>query len=388
MTSICIFPLIGDNKGKNTIQMNNSQLIHDIWVDGGNTEGLLQKVKYAYSWDTYELYADLISKSPYLSDSVLLATIYQTNVLPDIMVKYILIANPQSLNNMQISGAIYDYRYDMFSSFAEEESYITDTISPRQQLESNITYYATERKSYVDLLKQYYLANPLGLNTDNLIQLLAGESDINSLYELAYFYISKNDSKNLSDVLSSIPQMIDPNDQAELDKFSEMTQLMPIIFNLENGIETIDSLNADEQSYVYNLAENNDNLPSMLAKAIRMQIDTSFHYDEPIYVADTLQTKSKIIKKTNKPLNTTETLNMYPNPSKDYVIVDYRNNTPTKEVLLVITDMQGRLQKKMLLNVKFSQNLVDVHNFVNGMYNFTIFVDGKQKASNKIVIQN
>ena len=367
--------------------MNSAQLIFDIWVDGGNTEGLLQKVKYAYPWDTYELYAELLSDSPYLSDSVLLASIYQTNVLPDIMVKYILIANPQSLNNMQISGAIYDYRYDMFSSFAEEESYITDTISPRQQLESNITYYATERKSYVDLLKQYYLANPLGLNTDNLIQLLAGESDINSLYELAYFYISKNDSKNLSDVLSSIPQMIDPNDQAELDKFSEMTQLMPIIFNLENGIETIDSLNADEQSYVYNLAENNDNLPSMLAKAIRMQIDTSFHYDEPIYVADTLQTKSKIIKKTNKPLNTTETLNMYPNPSKDYVIVDYRNNVPAKEILLIITDMQGRLQKKMLLNVKFTQNMVDVHNFINGMYNFTIFVDGNQKISNKIVIQ-
>ncbi len=388
MTSICIFPLIGDNKGKNTIQMNTAQLIHDIWVDGGNTQGLLQKVKYAYSWDTYELYADLISKSPYLSDSVLLATIYQTNALPDIMVKYILIANPQSFSNGNITGAVYDYRMNMFSSFAEEESYITDTISPRQQLESNITYYATERKSYVDLLKQYYIANPSGLNTDNLIQLLAGESDINSQYELAFIYISKNDQKSLTNVMSAIPQMIDPNDQAELDKFSEMNKLMPIIFNLENGIETIDSLNVDEQSFVYNLTGNNDNLPEMLAKAIRIQTDTSFHYDEPIFVVDTLQTKSKTIKKTPKQLNTKETLNIFPNPAKGYLIVDYRNNTPAKEILLVITDMQGRLQKKILLNVKFTQNLVDVHNFVNGMYNFTIFVDGNQKNSNKIVIQN
>ena len=83
-----------------------------------------------------------------------------------------------------------------------------------------------------------------------------------------------------------------------------------------------------------------------------------------------------------------EDFSVHPNPAKGYVIVDYRNNTPAKEILLVITDMQGRLQKKILLNVKFTQNLVDVHNFVNGMYNFTIFVDGKQKASNKIVIQN
>jgi len=368
--------------------MNTAQLIHDIWIDGGNTAELKQAVDLCYPEKVFDLFNTLISDSPYLSDEVMVAAIEQTNALPDIMVKYILIANPQSFSNGNITGAVYDYRMNMFSSFAEEESYITDTISPRQQLESNITYYATERKSYVDLLKQYYIANPSGLNTDNLIQLLAGESDINSQYELAFIYISKNDQKSLTNVMSAIPQMIDPNDQAELDKFSEMNKLMPIIFNLENGIETIDSLNVDEQSFVYNLTGNNDNLPEMLAKALRIQTDTSFHYDEPIFVVDTLQTKSKTIKKTPKQLNTKETLNIFPNPSKDYVIVDYKNNTPVKEILLVITDMQGRLQKKMLLNVKFTQNLVDVHNFVNGMYNFTIFVDEKQKASNKIVIQN
>ena len=369
--------------------MNSAQLIFDIWVDGGNTEGLLQKVKYAYPWDTYELYAELLSDSPYLSDSVLLASIYQTNVLPDIMVKYILIANPQSLSNENIQNAVYENRLDMFPGGIEEvTSYITDTISPRDILDANVIYFATERKSYVDLLKQYYLANSSGLNLDNLIQLLAGESDINSKYELASIYMSRNDKKSITNVMPVIQQMIDPKDQAELDRYSMMSQLIPIIYNLENGIETIDSLNVDEQSFVYSLAESNEELPGMLAKAIRMQIDTSFHYEEPIYVADTLQTKTKTIKKTKKQLNTTETLNIFPNPSKDYVIVDYRNNTPTKVVLLVITDMQGRLQKKMLLNVKFSQNLVDVHNFVNGMYNFTIFVDGKQKASNKIVIQN
>ena len=219
--------------------MNNAQLIHDIWVDGGNTEGLLQEVKYAYSWDTYQLYADLISKSPYLSDSVLLATIYQTNVLPDIMVKYILIANPQSLNNMQLSGAIYDYRYDMFSSFAEEESYISDTVSPRQQLEANITYYTMERKTYVNLLKQYYLADHKGDSVDGLIELLAGEPDINSQYELAFIYISKNDQQSLSDVMSAIPLMINPNDQAELDRYSMMSQLIPIIYNPDHSVELI-----------------------------------------------------------------------------------------------------------------------------------------------------
>ena len=43
---------------------------------------------------------------------------------------------------------------------------------------------------------------------------------------------------------------------------------------------------------------------------------------------------------------------------------------------------------KKTLNAKSTQNLIDVHNFVNGMYNFTIFANGNQKISNKIVIQN
>jgi len=83
-----------------------------------------------------------------------------------------------------------------------------------------------------------------------------------------------------------------------------------------------------------------------------------------------------------------EDFSVHPNPAKGYVIVDYRNNTPIKEILLVITDMQGRLQKKQILKNNSTPNFVDVHNFVNGMYNFTIFVDGKQKVTSKIVIQN
>ena len=167
-----------------------------------------------------------------------------------------------------------------------------------------------------------------------------------------------------------------------------MSQLLPIVYNLENGIETIDSLSDDEKNFIYALANINDELPGMLAKAIQMQIDTSFHYDEPIYVIDTLQSKTKTIKKINKPQNTQEVLNIYPNPSKDYVIIDYRTKTTAKEIILVVTDMQGRLQMKKTLNAKSTQNLIDVHNFVNGMYNFTIFANGNQKISNKIVIQN
>ncbi|MEI6823186.1 MAG: T9SS type A sorting domain-containing protein [Bacteroidota bacterium] len=369
--------------------MNSAKLIHDIWVDGGNTEGLLQKVKYAYPWNTYELYADLLSKSPYLSNSVLIAAIDNTEALPDELLAVVLETNPQFLRSIKVMDELLKNREQFSEEMLDEIKYmVSDSISPLENMVADVSYYTSQRKTYVDMLKQYYIADTTGTCLDSLIVLLSGESDINSAYELAYAYISKNDQQSVSNVMSAIEQIIDPNDSTEMNKYDMMSYMIPIIYNLENSIETIDSLNVDEQSFVYSLAESNDDLPGMLAKAIRLQIDTSYHYYEPIYPADSQQMRTKAVKKVNKPKSTTETFSVHPNPAKGYVIVDYRNNTPTKEILLVITDMQGRLQKKMLLNVKFSQNLVDVHNFVNGMYNFTIFVDGKQKASSKIVIQN
>ena len=369
--------------------MNNAQLIYDIWVDGGNTEGLRNEVNYAYPWDSYQLYADLISVSPYLSDSVLIAAIENTEALPDELLTIILEANPQFQRSTEVLGELAKNRGQFTEEMLDDIiSICSDSLSPLENIKANVSYYSSERNTYVNLLKQYYLADNTGTRFDSLITLLTGESDINSIYELAFIYLTKKDQQSFSDLLSITPQIILGN-QEEITKWEEMQLLLPIIYFLNDSIP-YESLTESNKTFIYDLAVNNDELPGMLAKAIQMQVDTSFHYNEPIYVNDDIQeARSKVNTKIiNKPKNTQETINIYPNPAKDYLIVDYRNNSLAKEILIEITDMQGRLQLKKLLNVKSTQNLIDIHNFVNGLYNFTIFVDGKQKATNKIVVQN
>ena len=387
MTSICIFPLIGDNKGKNTIQMNSAQLIHDIWVDGGNTEGLLQKVKYAYSWDTYELYADLISKSPYLSDSVLLATIYQTNVLPDIMVKYILIANPQAINSINIQQALYDYRMSPFSEELAEELYC-DTVAPRQKLEANVSYYATERKSYVDLLKQYYLADTTSNGLNNLILLLSNETNIDSKYELVFAQISKQDYDGAYSTLNYIGSLIDPDKQpVEMTRLLNMSLLIPILVNVETGEDTLENLPEYYINAITNLSTNDRGLAGSIATALRMRFDTNFVYNEPIYIYnnDTTLKMAKPIKKTNKPLSDQSYVKISPNPADEFITVSYNINETINGLRLFITDASGKTIFEKELNKAKDQQILIVRNYAKGNYICTLFNNGKPIMSGKFI---
>ncbi len=369
--------------------MNNAQLIHDIWVDGGNTEGLLQKVKYAYSWDTYQLYADLINKSPYLSDSVLLATIYQTNVLPDIMVKYILIANPQSLSNEYIQQVVYENSMDMFPGGIEEiTSYITDTVSPRQILEANVSYYTSQRKTYLNLLKNYYLTDTAGNSLNYLTDLLSNETDNESKYELMFAQISKQDYDGAYTTLGNIGSKIDPEKQPEeMARLLNMSLIIPILVNVETGEDTLENLPEYYINALTNLSTNDRGLAGSIATAIRLHFDTTYIYDEPIYIYnnDTTLKMAKPIKKTNKPLSDQSYVKISPNPADEFITVSYNINETINGLRLFITDASGKTIFEKELNKAKDQQILIVRNYAKGNYICTLFNNGKPIMSGKFI---
>ena len=293
-------------------------------------------------------------------------------------------ANPQFQHDDYILQALIDVRQFSNESLEDIRSLVYDSISPLEHLEANVAYCTNDRRTYVDMLKQYYLADTTGNCQDSLISLLIGEEDISSVYELAFAYINKQDVSSLNYLLNNRPTPIS-NNPDEIPKWEQMRLLLPIIYSLTN--DTI-KLNGFDQSYLYSLAENDDNLAGMLAKNVRLQLDTSFQYQEPIYPADTQQTKSMLAKKQTKKPNPQDIIKIHPNPANDYVIVEYMNTTNAKNIELKVSDMQSRVQLKQILKKNSTINFVDVHNFMNGIYNFSIFVDGIQKTTNKIVIQH
>lgn len=372
---------------QNTLDYNSAKLILQIWVDGGNTPELVQTTELAYPWEAYTLYNELMGLSPYLSDEVLIAAIQNEDGLPPLMLKLILLANPQAVRSAEVMDALYARNNPFPEEWILELEEGLEKISPREELEADVSYYASERKTYLDLLKQYYLADTSASAMQNLQQLLSAESDFESRYELVFAKIANNEYTAANTLLENMEAVL-PEDEAEINRYYKMRELIPFVIQLYSGSTEWENI---DQSRINEISESEgEDLPASIARAIRLQFDESYTYAEPIYVNESLESKSTSATKINrnKAIDNKQSLKISPNPANDFIIAEYKIDKTAKEVLLLISDMQGRLQMKKQLSTISNQALIDIRNLQNGSYNCTIIVDGQQKAVTKLIVQH
>lgn len=215
---------------------------------------------------------------------------------------------------------------------------------------------------------------------------LAAETDIVSRYELVFAQIANKEGSLALETLENMESILPEND-IEMYNYYQMKDLLPEIVKL--NCDEID-WGAIDQSLVIALSENNEDLPGALAKAIRMHYDESYTYAEPIYVNESIASKSTTASKISKSAAITDNQNLKvsPNPANDFLIAEYPFEKSVNEALLVITDMQGRLQMKHKLKTTTNQALIDVSSLKNGTYHCTIMIDGFQKSGTKIIVQH
>lgn len=78
---------------------------------------------------------------------------------------------------------------------------------------------------------------------------------------------------------------------------------------------------------------------------------------------------------------------VYPNPSSDFVDVDFLISAPYKEVKLVFYNILGQQMKDVLLERDQKSVRIFLREFSSGMYLYQLEIEGRSVATKKLIIR-
>jgi hypothetical protein len=365
------------------MEMKKDQL--EELVDGGDTYFMNLGVVTSTPPEAAGVYNELMGESPYLSDTVMKSAIYKENVLPNAMVRDVLVANPQSAKSSEIMDAV-DERFEPMPEWMKEQVLEGVSITgAKETLESVIRFWDRKRSDHFENLYQHFRKDTINIQAsmDSLELLLAQDNRIESKYRLAFVKMQQGSWSECQAVLNSIPAEFELTPQEESvhqDYFSMFMVLSQLNGNLpvEGSAEAVD---------LEWLAARDEFYPGACARDILLAARL-IEYHEPVILPEEELKSSEVIKnntlnKSNKP----EVLKVFPNPAGDYFIVEYDAEGYSGDISIKANDMTG---KQLFINnysLKRDQVVLNVEDWKSGVYHINLLVNGKLIKSEKISIK-
>jgi len=360
---------------------NNVKALFDNLKDGGNTDGLKLDVETSCPSDMWNLRAELLEKSPHLSQEVLMAAADKTEVLPESILFEILSANPDELRKEEL----LDYLEN------KEQPLPEYLISILRQLAGGVTYKtillqdlakykAAKSQAAYDLIRSclndtvtdhHYLRNWL----DNLHSLNADMQIVSS-------FIEEGDYTTAETLLDLIPTLYEL-EGADLSDFNDFRQLMLWQISLAQQERTIMELDSTEIVMIESYAAT-DNMAGKIAKGI-LEFAYGFHYCNCL-PGDSSSMKSSPAMKLVKRIDNGLFIEATPNPANTWVAFDYKIPDYAGESILQISDMKGNWVMKFTLTSKQGQQVWDVRDIQKGAYFYVLQV-GNLHKSGKLIIE-
>ena len=351
-------------------------------VDGGDTESLNFDVQTSFPNEALQVRQELLDESPYLSDTVMKSAIDKENVLPNAMIRDVLVANPHSAKSATILE-ILDDRFDPMPEYMMAEIMgglnVTGTI---EILERKLVRHSSIRGKSLTKLLRYYKNDTINAwASDSLIALLQNEQNPVARYQLAFLYLDIEDSLSVVNTLNNIPDefTLDDNQQTLHDLYDD---LFNVLLEAQSDTTGLDSL--DFQS-LQNIAINQNCLPGICARNILMT-NGLINYQEQLYFPDYL--KSSPVWENIKPLAEIKDnlLKVFPNPTDSYFIIEYDLNETEGNGTIIISDLTGKQVLRFTVKDKKNQRVIATNRYPAGMYIVQLLVVGELKESCKINI--
>jgi hypothetical protein len=356
-------------------------------VDGGDSEILKQEVEISFPEESFEIYCDLMSKSPYLSDSIVAAVIYKEDVLPNAMVRDIMVSNPQSAKQDSLIEKLDDRWEPLPDYMMQEILQSKNLIGAKEELESQLSFYKRLRESALNRLVQYFLTDTISpvQSKDSLINLPENEQSLAARYRQAFLYSETNQYEKGQEIMDSIPDLFILTEE-QLIKHEGIASFYSYL--VEKHQDSGDILFPDSTQFEFLLALGAvaSGASEAYAQNVLITMD-ELQYYEPVFLPSLF--KSALYKDPMKDFKDNYTdiqLKVYPNPARDFLIVEYSNSIPAGESILIIRDSEG----KEVINVssirKRDQILVNLPGLESGLYYISLYSDDTFIKSAKFTV--
>lgn len=360
---------------KNMADSIQSEL--SILIDDGNTDDKLFTVSTALEEENVEIHNDLLNTSPYLSDTVIQSMIIKEDVFSNAMVRDIMVANPKSVKSETVLENLNNRIEQMPEYMLDEILEGLDSLSMRELLEikmqignSNYTY------GFNRLLAE--TVNDSLNNIESIDNLLDLDSTFNSKIKKAWLKLEVGDTLEAINYLDSISL----TDQLSSDQSSELNEQKAFMEWLID-VSDIDSSTSVALNY---FMVSPSAYVSSSARGLLIS-NNLIQYSEPYLVPDFTKNAEVKIGKKNQ-LNQSRYVKVYPNPSKDYVTIEYNLITKNSLASILIVDINGKTIRTVSVSKTQDQMLIDTKRLIPGNYYVQLIQGGKLLISSRFTIIN
>jgi hypothetical protein len=355
-------------------------------IDGGSTTALLQEIQMSWPQDAWDLRAELLSNSPYLSEEVLREAANR-NILPQAMLLEICLANPDGTRNEdfirflrdEIPNPLPEYMLDLIVANWEAET-------ARTLLEGSLADIGHKMSFTSDLLINNALADSIQ-QINEARSWMARRGSLTDYYSLAESFLATNDFTTAESYLSQIPTQFNLTDEqyAEYTNFADYINFRESI--AING-KNIMQLEGSELEQLQQIADLYLGKASVMAQNI-LCFGYQICYDNsnPLEYTHLKFSKPKISASQilNEAYNKVDVI---PNPATVYASFIWNIPLLKSTAEIRIFDANAKIITQKTINTKQGQWVWDTRAIKNGVYYYEVLSENQQLSKGKIIINN
>jgi hypothetical protein len=386
-----VIPLaqLQEERNESMALYTETEIILQSHMDDGNTDLMTQQVEMAGDGDAYTTYQYLMQTSPFLSEEVLTALGSKEEGFNKAMIRDVLVENPQSAKSEDVSLAL-DNRQDPLPAYMRWQ--INNGLyhfSEMEVMRHFMAYQKTRHDRALNRILGGIIRNEEGFeNAPPVEEILAGVDDIRYQYMLAEWHFGKGDFSQGMQLLGQIEQDFDLSDEALWHAHEDKLGFYNWLSQWDQ--EEHPSYTGLPEVALQELHNYLDATPRIAGKALSLLVlNEAIEYEEPILYPDVVL-KSEPAHQQTMPLipemDEEFTFRLYPNPSREYITLDWCFDSPQMKGVIEIRNAAGVLLDAVQAGNQCDQQIYPLTQLRSGTYTATLVSGNHIRKSLSFVV--